>query len=304
VTSPAHTCGFVSLVGVPNVGKTTILNAFVGKKVGIVSSRPQTTRNRITGIRTLPHSQVIFIDHPGFHQPQHRLNREMMKLTLAGLKGVDLILLILDARTPPGPLDLKLMNLLAQATVPCAIVLNKIDLVPHKPDLLPRMVRIHEVLPGCEIFPVSARTGDGLPEMDAYLVSRLPEGPALFPEDQWTTQSETFFISELVREKVLTTCREEIPYAVAVEIVLTEEDEEKNLLKIYARLICEKEGQKAILIGKGGEKIKQIGTLARQEIEGLLSTHLFLDLQVKVVPEWRDDPSFLRRILPPEGDDE
>jgi len=298
MTPAPHTCGFVSLLGVPNVGKTTLLNAFVGKKVGIVSNRPQTTRNRITGIRTLKHSQAVFIDHPGFHQPKHRLNREMMKLTLAGLKGVDLLLLVLDAQSPPGPLDRELMSILARTPIPLAVLLNKIDLVPRKPDLLPRMVRISEALPGREIFPISARTGEGLSEVDAYIAARLPEGPPLYPEDQWTTQSETFFISELVREKVLATCREEIPYAVAVEIVLSEEDEEKNLLKVSARLICEKEGQKAILIGKGGEKIKQIGTLARQEIEGLLAVRLFLDLQVKVIPGWRDDPSFLRRILP------
>jgi GTP-binding protein Era len=299
-----HACGFVSLVGVPNVGKTTLLNFLVGRKVGIVSNKPQTTRNRITGIRTLPGSQVIFIDHPGFHAPKYRLNREMVRLTMAGLKGVDLILLVLDARNPPGPLDRELMHHLAGSTLPVLVLMNKIDLVPQKPDLLPRMAAAHAALPKAEIFPVCAATGQGLAEVEAAMAALLPEGPALFPEEQWTTQSETFFIAELVREKVLATCRDEIPYAVAVEIVLTEEDEEKNLLKVHARVICEKEGQKAILIGKGGEKIKQIGTLARTEIESLLAVHLFLDLQVKVVPGWRDDASFLRRILPPETEEE
>jgi len=301
-TSP-HTCGFVSLIGAPNVGKTTLLNALVGRKVGIVSDTPQTTRNRITGISTTTDSQIIFIDHPGFHKPRFRLNREMMKLTMSGLKGVDVILFVLDARYGAGPLDQELIRPLAGGSRPVMALLNKIDLVPHKPDLIPRMAALHTKLPEADIYPVSARTGEGLPEVASALAARMPEGPPLFPEDQWTTQGENFFVAELVREKVLASCRDELSYAVAVEIVQTQEDEAKNLLSVHARLICEKDGQKAILIGKGGAMVRDIGTAARREIEDLLGVHLFLNLQVKVIPGWRNNPAVLRQLTPSGSDD-
>jgi GTPase len=209
----------------------------------------------------------------------------------------------MDARYGAGPLDQELIRPLAASSQPVMVLLNKIDLVPHKPDLIPRMAALHTKLPEAEIFPISARTGDGLTEMLSAVTAHLPEGPALFPEDQWTTQAENFFVAELVREKVLAACRDELSYAVAVEIVQAREDEEKNLLSVHARLLCDKDGQKAILIGKGGAMIRDIGTAARQEIEELLGVHLFLDLQVKVAAGWRNNPSVLRQLTPSGSDD-
>ena len=297
---PATRAGFVSLVGAPNVGKTTLLNALVDRKVGIVSPKPQTTRNRITGIRTTAACQIIFVDHPGFHKPQYLLNREMMRLTRAGLKDSDFILLVLDAAEGAGPLDRELMELVKVAGLPRAVVLNKIDKLPHKERLLPLLESLHRADPEAELIPLSALKKDGTAALAGYLESRMPEGPFLFPEDQWTTQSETFYLSELIREKVLHACHAELPYAVAVEIEHVEEDEAKGLMKVHARILVEREGQKAILIGKHGEMAKTIGTKAREEMEAFLGIKVFLGLQVAVAPHWREDPRVVSRLLPPE----
>jgi GTP-binding protein Era len=297
---PATRAGFVSLVGAPNVGKTTLLNALMDRKVGIVSSKPQTTRNRITGIRTTETCQIVFVDHPGFHKPQYLLNREMMRLTRAGLKDSDFLLLVLDASEGAGPLDRELLELVRGSGLPRAVVLNKIDLLPQKERLLPLMETLHRADPEAELLPVSALRKDGTAALAAFLEARMPEGPFLFPPDQWTTQSETFYLAELVREKVLRACRAELPYAVAVELEHVEEDEAKGLMKVAARILVEREGQKAILIGKHGEMAKAIGTQAREEMEAFLGIKVFLALQVSVAPRWREDPRVVSRLLPPE----
>lgn len=298
--APATRSGFVSLLGAPNVGKTTLLNALVDRKVGIVSSKPQTTRNRITGIRTTAACQIVFVDHPGFHKPQYLLNREMMRLTRAGLKDSDLLLLVLDAAEGAGPLDRELLDLVRSSGLPRAVVLNKIDRLDRKERLLPLMESLHREDPEAHLFPVSALKRDGTAALAAHLEARLPEGPFLFPDDQWTTQSETFYLSELIREKVLHACRAELPYAVAVEVEHVEEDEEKGLMKVHARILVEREGQKAIIIGKRGEMAKTIGTQAREEMEAFLGIKVFLSLQVSVAPRWREDPRVVSRLLPPE----
>jgi GTP-binding protein Era len=297
---PPTRSGFVSLLGAPNVGKTTLLNALVDRKVGIVSSKPQTTRNRITGIRTTEACQIVFVDHPGFHKPQYLLNREMMRLTRSGLRDSDLLLLVMDASEGAGPLDRELLELVKGSGLPRAVVLNKIDKLPQKERLLPLMESLHHADPGAELIPLSALRKDGVAALATQLEARMPEGPFLFPPDQWTTQSETFYLSELIREKVLHACRAELPYAVAVEIEHVEEDEAKGLMKIYARILVEREGQKAIIIGKRGEMAKTIGTKAREEMEAFLGIKVFLGLQVSVAPRWREDSRVVSRLLPPE----
>jgi len=299
-TPPATRSGFVSLLGAPNVGKTTLLNALVDRKVGIVSNKPQTTRNRITGIRTTDACQIVFVDHPGFHKPQYLLNREMMRLTRAGLKDSDFLLLVLDASEGAGPLDRELLDLVKAGGLPHAVVLNKIDRLAKKERLLPLMESLHHADAEAELIPISALKKDGTAALAAHLEALMPEGPFLFPPDQWTTQSETFYLSELIREKVLHACHAELPYAVAVEIEHVEEDEAKGLMKVHARILVEREGQKAIIIGKHGEMTKTIGTRAREEMEAFLGIKVFLGLQVAVAPHWREDPRVVSRLLPPE----
>jgi GTP-binding protein Era len=291
----AFRSGYVAIVGRPNVGKSTLLNALLGEKVAIVSPKPQTTRNRITGIRTTAGSQMVFLDTPGIHQTHSLMNRRMVDVALQTLHEADGVLWLLDARARPGAEEEQMAERLRQVATPVLILLNKIDLV-SKGKLLPLMQRCSELLPGREIVPVSALKGDGVPLLLGIVEQWLPEGPRYFPEGEFTDQTERFVASELIREKVFLLTREEIPYGIAVTIDEFTEKEEKNLLVIKATIHTERDSHKPILIGKKGSMLKQIGTQAREELEALLGCKIFLELFIKVDKDWTQDPNTLREM--------
>ncbi len=295
----AFRSGFVSIIGRPNAGKSTLLNALVGEKIAIVTAKPQTTRNRIQGMvnvkaqRGRPAGQIVFIDTPGVHRPDSRLNRRMMQEIHEALEGRDLVLVIVDATERFGPGDRQVLDLVKQSTGPAYLLLNKIDRIP-KDKLLPLMEQYSKLHDFKEIIPISATKRKGLDVLLDKIMRALPEGPRYFPEDQLTDQPERFMAAELVREKVLLTTGQEIPYATAV--IVDRYEELGRLVKIAVTIYCERDGQKAILIGKGGEKLKQIGTAARKELESLLGKKVFLELFVKVKPHWRESSSFVEEL--------
>jgi GTP-binding protein Era len=291
--------GFVSIIGRPNAGKSTLLNALVGQKVAIVTHKPQTTRNRIQGIVNVPArkgrpaGQVIFLDTPGVHKPQSSLNKKMMREVHDALEGRDLLLLITDVTEKFGGGDEFVLDLVKRAGGPAFLLLNKIDRV-GKERLLPIIEgysRKHEFQ---EIIPISALKRDGLDLLLDKVIHALPEGPRYFPQDQVTDQPERFLAAEIIREKVLIATGQEVPYASTVQVERWEES--PKLTKISAVLYCERDGQKKILIGKGGEMMKKIGTSARLDIERLLGTKVFLELFVKVEPNWRESREFVEGL--------
>jgi len=287
--------GYVAIIGRPNVGKSTLLNKILGEKVAIVSPKPQTTRNRITGIRTTAASQIIFIDTPGIHQGHSLMNRRMMDTALHTLDEVDGVLWLLDAHEKLKQEEERIAETLRGVDTPVLILLNKIDLV-SKGKLLPLMERCAEVLPGKEIVPVSALKGDGL-EITLNIVEQwLPKGPRYFTEGEYTDQSERFLASEIVREKVFLLTREEIPYGVAVTIDEFTEKEEKNLIVIAATIHTDRDSHKGILIGKRGAMLKEIGRQAREELEALLGCRIFLELFVRVDANWTRNPNLLTEM--------
>jgi GTP-binding protein Era len=290
----------VALVGRPNAGKSTLLNALVGEKVAIVSHRPQTTRNRIVGILTEPRGQVVFFDLPGVHRPLHRLNAAMMQDVRDALREVDVVLHLVDASQPWGGGEDYLLELLAPVSSPVIGVLNKVDLVRPKTRLLPLLDRYRRARPAGVVVPVSARDGDGLDDLRVELFAALPEGDPLYPGDLATTQQERFFIAEVVREKVLALTRGELAFASAV--VVDEHDESEQLLRVSATVYVEREGQKAILIGRRGQMIRSIGQAAREDLERVLGIRMYLELRVKVHPRWREDARLLRAMSPGEAD--
>ncbi len=288
--------GFVSIIGRPNAGKSTLLNKLVGQKVAIVTHKPQTTRNRIQGIVNVkakkgrPAGQVVFVDTPGVHKPDTPMNRQMMREVRDALQSRDLILLMLDATQRFGGGDQFTLELVKKAGGPVFLLINKIDLI-EKARLLPVIEDYRRRHAFQEIFPISARKGAGLEELLDAIVRALPAGPRYFPEDQVTDQPERFLASEIIREKILIATGQEVPYAATVLIEQWEEKE--KLTRIAATIYVERDGQKGILIGRGGQMLKKIGTLARQELEALLGTRVFLELFVKVQPGWRDSREFL-----------
>lgn len=286
--------GFVSILGRPNVGKSTLLNAFLGRKLAIVSDKPQTTRTRIQGVLHLDGGQIVFLDTPGIHKPDSLMNKRMMKEVRAALDGLDLILFVADASHPFSDQDQEALAVLDDVQTPALLLLNKIDLVKNKAELLPLMDRYRQSGRFEELIPISALTGEGLDEVRQAVLARLPEGPQYFPEDYLTDQPERFFAAEVIREKVLQLTRQEVPHATMVQVESWEETE--RLLKIRAVIYVEREGQKAILIGTQGSMLKKIGTLAREELELLLGRKIFLELFVKVRPKWRQDPTFVNAI--------
>ena len=287
--------GYVTIIGRPNVGKSTLLNKILGEKVAIVSPKPQTTRNRITGIRTTEGSQIIFIDTPGIHQGHSLMNRRMMDTALHTLDEVDGVLWLLDAHEKLKQEEERIAETLRGVDTPVLILLNKIDLV-SKGKLLPLMERCAEVLPGKEIVPVSALKGDGL-EITLNIVEQwLPKGPRYFTEGEYTDQSERFLASEIVREKVFLLTREEIPYGVAVTIDEFTEKEEKNLIVIATTIHTDRDSHKGILIGKRGAMLKEIGRQAREELEALLGCRIFLELFVRVDANWTRNPNLLTEM--------
>lgn len=284
--------GYIAIIGRANVGKSTLLNQITGEKVAIVSPKPQTTRNRITGIRTTEAAQIIFIDTPGIHQGHSLMNRRMMDTALQTLDEVDGVLWLLDAHDKIKLEEERIAETLRGVETPVLILLNKIDLV-SKGKLLPLMERCAALLPGKEIVPVSALKGDGLDLVLNLVEHWLPEGPRYFTSGEYTDQSERFLASEIVREKVFLLTREEIPYGVAVTIDEFTEKEEKNLIVIAATLHTERDSHKGILIGKRGTMLKEIGRQAREELEALLGCRIFLELFVRVDPNWTQNPRLL-----------
>jgi GTPase len=295
----AFRSGFVSIIGRPNAGKSTLLNALVGEKIAIVTEKPQTTRTRIQGIvnvkpqRGRPAGQIIFVDTPGVHKPDSRLNRKMMQEIHAALESRDLVLLIVDAAERFGPADQHVIDLVRKSGGVAFLLLNKIDRV-HKDKLLPMIEHYRKLHEFREIIPISASKRDGLNTLIDKIIATLPDGPRYFPEDQLTDQPERFIASEIIREKVLLKTGKEIPYATAVLIDRYEELE--RLARIAATIYCERGGQKAILIGKGGQKLKEIGTAARIELEALLGKKVFLELFVKVKAGWRESQAFVEEL--------
>ena len=284
--------GFISIIGRPNVGKSTLLNALLGEKIAIISDKPQTTRNRILGIVNQPGAQLVFMDTPGIHKPMHRMNEFMVRTALATYNEVDIILMLVEATEQPGGGDRYIIETLKNVKTPVFLLLNKIDLV-EKERLLPLIKEYSSLHPFAEIMPVSALQGD-LAGLVNAIVQRLPEGPRYFPEDQLTDQPERFIVSELVREKIFELTKEEIPYSTAV--VIEELKEEPSLTRITAVIYVERDSQKGILIGRGGAMLKQIGMLARQDAEKLLGTKIFLQLWVKVKKGWREDEHMLKNL--------
>lgn len=291
--------GFVSIIGRPNAGKSTLLNALVGEKVAIVTHKPQTTRNRIQGMVNVkaakgrPAGQIVFIDTPGVHKPESQLSKRMMQEVYEALEGRDLILLIIDATQKFGTGDEFVLNLVREAGGRVFLLLNKIDLLP-KDRLLPLIADYSKRYKFEELIPISAYKKDGLEVLLTKVVNALPSGPKYFPANQYTDQPERFLASEIIREKVLVAAGQEVPYATAV--VIERYEEGKKLTKINATIFCEREGQKAILIGKGGSMLKKIGTGARLGLERLLGTKVFLELFVKVVPDWRSSKRFIEDL--------
>jgi len=286
--------GFVSLIGLPNAGKSTLLNALVGQKVAIVADKPQTTRTSIQGVVTLPDAQIVFIDTPGIHKADTPLNRLLMHTVRAALDQRDLLLFVADATRKFGEEDRRAIDLARKPGAPIALVLNKVDLLRDKALLLPLIEQYKEAFDFAEYVPVSAVRKIGLDDLQKIILKYLPAGPAYFPEDYVTDQPERFLAAELVREKVLLATRQEVPHSVAVTVDRWEET--PQITRIYATIRVEREGQKAIVIGAGAAMLKQIGTLARQEMERIFGVKIFLDLHVRVQPGWREDRAFLNAL--------
>jgi len=285
--------GFVAIVGRPNAGKSTLLNRFVGQKVAIVTSKPQTTRNRIQGIVTQPQGQVVFIDTPGVHEPDSALNRQMMREVAAALEGIDVLLLMVDAIRALPHEDALLLEKAKRFEGKTILALNKIDRIP-KPKLLPLMDAFSKAFPFAALMPISALRGDGCAELLEEVFKNLPEGEPFFPEDQITDQPERFLASEIIREKAIQLTYHEVPHALAV--IVDKFEETPKLLRIEVTMHVERDSQKKILIGHKGDMLKRIGTQARKELESLLGTKIYLGLFVKVMPNWRENPMQVREL--------
>ena len=289
-----HVSGFVSILGRPNAGKSTLLNALVGFKVAIVANKPQTTRTSIQGVLTTPESQVIFLDTPGIHKADSAIGRRMMDSVRAALNERDLLLYLGDATERFTERDREALRLLKDSATPVLLLLNKTDLVKQQEVLLPLIDEYRKLHEFADYLPVSALRNLNLDALREAIVSRMPEGPQYFPEDHVTDQPERFIAAELVREKILQQTEQEVPHSVAV--IIDRWDEAPNITRIYATIYVEREGQKGIVIGSGGAMLKQIGTHAREEMEKLFGVKIFLQLHVKVQPNWREKSAFLNTL--------
>jgi GTP-binding protein Era len=286
--------GFVSLIGRPNAGKSTLLNALVGQKVAIVADKPQTTRTAIQGVVTLPEAQIVFVDTPGIHRADSQLNKRLMDTVRNSLEERDLLLFVADAALKIGQEDRRAVDVARRIGTPVVLVLNKVDLLKDKAALLPLIEEYKAVYEFADYVPVSAVKKIGLDELRRVILARLPEGPAYFPEDYVTDQPERFLAGELIREKVLLATRQEVPHSVTVMVDKWEET--PKITRIYATIRVERDGQKAIVIGTGGSMLKQIGTLARHEMEKWFGVKIYLDLHVRVEPGWREKRAFLNTL--------
>ncbi|MGB2717695.1 MAG: GTPase Era [Vicinamibacterales bacterium] len=287
--------GYVSFVGRPNSGKSTLINTLVGAKVAIVSDKPQTTRNRLLAVKNYPDGQIVFVDTPGIHRPLHRMNVRMVDAAIETLREVDVVGLVFDAATKPGRGDEYVSGLLQDVKSPVVLVLNKIDLVA-KAKLLPLIDRARRWHDFVAIVPVSARTGDGVEQLERVLLEQLPEGEPLYPDDFLTDQPERSLVAETVREKLLQHTRAELPFSTAVTVDQFDEEDRGRILRLYCTIYVEQESQKGIVIGRGGEMLKRIGTEARHDLEKCFETKVFLDLRVKVNADWRNDDRTLDEL--------
>lgn len=290
--------GTVALIGRPNAGKSTLINQVLGEKVSIVSDKPQTTRNRIVGILNRPEGQAVFVDTPGIHRPLHKMNVRMMDHVVTTLMEADVAATLIDVSEAFGHGDEFVLQMIRNAKSDSAkrfAILNKIDKV-KKSKLLPIIQQYHDTQLFDEIIPISASTGDGVDHFVKAVFGALPEGEARYNEELYTTQPERFLASELVREKLLHHTMKELPYTTAVAVDKWEDDEEKGIVRIYATIFVERDSQKKIVIGRAGDMIKRIGTEARQDLEKILGTKVFLDLHVAVHQGWREDERFLGEL--------
>jgi GTPase len=293
LTRPDFRCGYIAIAGKPNTGKSTLLNRILGQKIAIVADKPNTTRNRILGVKTLPSAQLIFMDTPGIHDPKKALNKFMVDQALAAAAEADLIYLMVQADQPWLEPDLLTLEKLKALGLPMVLVINKIDLV-EKSALLPIIDQSSKLAAFKEIVPISALLGDGIEQLVKAAMPFLPEGVALFPEDMATDQAEKFWAAELVREKIINLTHQEIPYAAAVRV--EEWKESKGLIAIHAVIFVERDSQKGIIIGKAGQMIKKIGQQSREEIEQVLGCKVFLELRVKVEKDWSKTLLGLKRM--------
>jgi len=283
--------GFVSFLGRPNAGKSTLLNRIVGHKLAIVSDKPQTTRTRILGVKNYPEGQIVFVDTPGVHKPTHRMNVRMVDIALESMRDVDMLCLVVDASVKAGPGDRYLLNLMKDVKTSTILALNKVDLIA-KPKLLPMIDQYRRQHPFVEIVPVSATDGTNVDALEKLFLQYLPEGEPVYPADYVTDQPERFFIGEIVREQVLQLTHDELPFSTAV-IVDRIEGAADGITNVYCTILVDRESQKPIVVGRAGSMVKQIGTAARRELERYLNARVFLDLHVKVKSEWRDDERLL-----------
>ena len=287
-------CGYVAIVGRPNVGKSTLLNQLLGQKLSITSKKPQTTRHHLLGIRTSGQVQALYVDTPGIHRRETRaINRYMNRSAQAVLRDVDVIVFVVD-RTQWNDDDELVASLVESAHAALILVVNKIDLISNKRTLLPHLQQLQARFPNAEIVPLSASSGDNLARLEELVATRLPEGPFLFPEEQVTDRTERFLVAEIIREKMMRQLGDELPYALTLQIDRFEEAD--KLVRLDATAFVEREGQKVILIGKGGEKLKRIGSDARRDIEALLGKKVMLNLWVKVKSGWSDDDRALKSL--------
>lgn len=290
----AFRSGFVSILGRPNAGKSTLLNALVGSKVAIVADKPQTTRTAIQGVYTDAESQIVFIDTPGIHKAQTAIQKRMMESVRASLNERDLLLYLVDVSEKPREDDREAVSVLQHSTSPALLIVNKIDLLDNREQALPALEFFRNLHKFEDFLPVSALSGADVARLRERIVSYLPEGPSYFPADHVTDQPARFIAAELVRERILQETRQEVPHSVAVLVDKWEESE--RLIRIYATIYVERDGQKAIILGRQGAMIKKIGTEARQEMEKLLGIRIFLDLHVKVQANWREKTAFLNAL--------
>ena len=292
--------GFVCILGRPNAGKSTLLNALVGEKLAIISPKPQTTRNRIQGVVNIPKrkgkdgAQIVLIDTPGVHKPDSSLGRKMMVEVREALEGCDLVLVIIDVTHKLDPRDQFALDLVKQSKGKAFLILNKVDVIREKSKLLPIIEEYRKLYDFAEVVPISALKRKGLDDLLKTMLSVLPAGPAYFSEDEITDQPARFMASEIIREQVLLNTSEEIPYATTV--IVEDYEEGRRLTRIAATIFCERDGQKGILVGKGGKMLKKIGTAARVQIERMIGTKVFLELYVKAKPGWRDSKSFVEEL--------
>jgi GTP-binding protein Era len=295
-SAPDHRAGFASLIGRPNVGKSTLFNRLLGQKLAIVTPKPQTTRNRIRGIRTRPAGQIIYVDTPGLHPPRGKLGRFLASTVKQALQEVDVVILVADATAPVDASTEEAFQALRSVAAPVVLALNKIDLVPAKTKLLPRLEAYAARHPFQALVPISAKTGTGVDRLEAEALGLLPIGPALYPADTVTDQPETFFVAETIREKLFLAMRQEVPYACAVRVEEVVERGPDAPLYIRGEIFVERPSQKGIVIGEGGAMLKRVGQAARRELEAFFGVRVFLDLRVRVRRDWRQDDRALREL--------